>query len=132
MDTLENFRLLVPFYHLPTSDNNTTERSLRPIFAVSTFAPENVVREFTRSRGTFIRNPVDRLWQEADGVWCVVDSRFRGNPLVIEEARARWPAPSCRWPLPGPGTTQSEDFSAGTRRFARWRSRVFFQVLSVG
>jgi hypothetical protein len=47
MDTLENLFLPLPLYHLLTSDYATTELSLRPVFASSTFASETVVSEFT-------------------------------------------------------------------------------------
>jgi hypothetical protein len=43
----ENFFPSLLLYHLPTSDDDTTGQSLRPIFAVSTFAFENIVRTFT-------------------------------------------------------------------------------------
>jgi hypothetical protein len=48
----ENLFSSLLLYHLPTSDDDTTGRSLRPIFAVSIFASENVVKSFTRARRT--------------------------------------------------------------------------------
>jgi hypothetical protein len=52
MDALENSFLLLTLYHLLTSDDYTTEGSLRSIIAFSTFAFENVVRVFTRAQRT--------------------------------------------------------------------------------
>src|SRR5215210_8906684 len=48
MNPSENLSLLLSLCHLPILDNRTTGGSLRPIFAVSTFASERVVRTFTR------------------------------------------------------------------------------------
>jgi len=50
MHAPENFFSPLLLYHLPTCDDDTTGRSLRPILAVSTFATESVVRTFTRAR----------------------------------------------------------------------------------
>ena len=55
MDAQENFLSPLLLYHLLSSDDNTTERSLRPVFAISTFASESVVREFTGSRKRFAK-----------------------------------------------------------------------------
>src|SRR5919112_385575 len=51
MNAPQNLFLAVPFYHHPTSVCRVTLGSLRPIFAVSTFASESVVMVFTWSSG---------------------------------------------------------------------------------
>jgi hypothetical protein len=48
----ENLFSSLLLYHLPTSDDDSTGKSLRPIFAVSTFAFESVVKRFTRALRT--------------------------------------------------------------------------------
>src|SRR5215203_1034075 len=57
MNAPENLFLALPFYHHPTSGCRDTLGSLRPIFAVSTFAGETNVRTFTWHREPVSRNP---------------------------------------------------------------------------
>ena len=118
MNTPENSFFPLTLYHLLTSVNDTTERNLRSIVAVSTFASESVVREFTalEERPQVIRLISCGRRREVSGAsWIPAFAGMTGEgPRDYSDSVSLY-----------------DDFGAGARWSVRLWRRVLGQALSV-
>src|SRR5918997_820344 len=69
MDAPQNLFFAPAFYHRPSSDRRAIAQSLCPMFAVSTFASETIVRTFTGLRRSVVGGPTDRACGGRDGLF---------------------------------------------------------------